>query len=102
MRLMLGDIMGTNLLVSVDDNYSPEEFSFYVINEDWKGKFQLGIITVDNHDTISHGNKILTDNQNRLGGEYQDVFDNFHNVDYIAPPNMTFNYPESWNDDIPF
>ena len=31
MRLMLGDIMGTNLLVSVDENYSPEEFSFYVI-----------------------------------------------------------------------
>ena len=99
---MLGDIMGANLLVSVDDNYNPDDFSFYVINGAWEGKFLSGVITVDNHDTISHGNKILTDNQNQLRGEYQDVFNNFHNVDYTAPINPQFTYPESWNDNIPY
>ena len=44
--------------------------------------------------------KILTDNQHRLRGDYQTVFNNIHNEAYVAPSYAK--YHQSIDDDIPF
>jgi hypothetical protein len=45
---------------------------------------------------------ILSDNQDRLRGDYQEVFDNFHNPDYVAPKPEKVVLPSDWDDDIAF
>jgi hypothetical protein len=89
-------------------------FNFHVINGAWEGTFHNGNITVHepyephsrHHDPFSSLDKveILTDNQDRLRGEYQTVFANFDNVDYIAPtcPPLKLDFGDDEDDTIPF
>lgn len=79
------------LLVSVADKYNPTDFEFRVINGEWTGRFTKGRISINytgysEIDPWASGPppwtsltelKILTDNQDRLQGSYQDVFNNF-------------------------
>ena len=107
MRLMLGTEGNPSLLVSVADNYDPTNFKFDVVNGAWEGHFTNGHISVldgygyspppfSSLDTM----EILTDNQDRLRGEYQEVFNNFDNPNYVAP---AYKYvPDDFDDDIPF
>ena len=51
--------------------------------------------------------EIICDNQDRLrcndwSGGYQEVFDNFHDVNYVAPKPKKVELPADWDDDIPF
>jgi hypothetical protein len=101
MRLMLGRNNQPELLIEVSDQRSPADFDFYVVNGAWEGKFTDGVVTVLKYGTVHEGVEVLTDNQDRLRGNYQTVFDNFDNPDYVAPKS-TFEIPESWEDDIPF
>jgi hypothetical protein len=102
MRLMLGTTDRPDLLVEVDNDFNATDFVFNVVNGCWKGTFKNGDIRVnDFHDEsiVKSGLTILTYNQDRLRGEYQDVFYNFNNIQYIAPKYKTI----STNvDDIPF
>jgi len=104
MRLMLGECGNPSLLVNVDDNYSPERFDFYVVNGCWEGSINKGRLTVHHPSSpwssIEHNIEILSDNQDRLRGNYQDVFDNWDNTEYVAPQSKAVN--GSWDDDIPF
>jgi len=102
MRLMLGTLDRPTLLVEVIQQAAPQKFDFEVINGNWPGAYTNGYITVWHPDAaFTHLDKIeiLTDNQDRLRGAYQTVFDNWNNPDYIAP---VFKIPHSWNDDIAF
>ena len=114
MRLMLGTEGNPSLLVSVNDNYDPTNFDFFVVNGAWNGHFTNGHISI-NYDSAQNmwyevcgplpwtsldiiG--ILTDNQDRLRGGYQEVFNNFDNPNYVAP---AYKYvPDDFDDDIPF
>lgn len=104
MRLMLGNDGIPCLLVDVAGGYNPKRFSFDVINGAWEGEFVNGYITVygpPGGDYSSLDKKeILCDNQDRLRGDYQDVFANFDNVDYVSP---SYVYQASDDDDdVPF
>lgn len=105
MRLMLGNENQSSLLVNVHQEYSPTHFEFWVVNGAWEGTFRNGYITV-HHPWNPHSSldkiDILCYNQNRLRGEYQTVFDNFRNPDYIAPQPKQFALPSDWDDDIAF
>lgn len=107
MRLMLGTMDSPELLVEVDNKFNPTDFKFLVINGNWNGHFKNGDIFVVSRDsdeptsTCPYKAIILTDNQDRLRGHYQDVFDNFDNLDYIAPKKEV-TIPAMWDDDIPF
>lgn len=101
---MLGTADQPSLLVELEQEKSPTEFDFWVVNGAWFGTFTNGYVTVwhpdrpwSNLDKI----EILTDNRDRLRGEYQEVFDNFSNLDYIAikPKVAVF---DDMDDDIPF
>ena len=90
MRIMLGtEPSNPSLLVSVDENFNPQEFDFHVVNGNWYGKCYQGHITVvgcpsgpfSSLDRLT----ILSDNQDRLRGNYRDVFDNFDDAAYVAP-----------------
>lgn len=103
MRLMLGTDERPDLLVEVFDLDDHNEFDFEVINGRWCGKYTNGHLTIDypagawsTLDVI----EILCDNQDRLRGDYNDVFANFDNPNYIAPQPKPL--PEFWDDDIPF
>lgn len=111
MRLMLGTAERPSLLVDVDEDYDPTHFKFYVINGGWEGTFYNGYVTV-HHPWNPHSSldkvEILTDNQDRLrcgqrgsSNDYNDVFENFDNPDYVAPL-YTYNREFLEDDDIPF
>ena len=104
MRLMLGTKDRPSLLVDVQREKSPSEFDFWVINGAWEGTYTNGYVTV-HHPWNPHSSlekvEILTDNQDRLRGEYQEVFDNFDNVDYVAPKREPVVFADM-DDDIPF
>lgn len=107
MRIMLGQNNEPSLLVTVDDDFNPLEFDFRVVNGAWDGKFTKGYITVlgspDGDFSSLMPNEILVTNQDRLRGDYQDVFDNFDNEDYVAPESLVDSTRFSYmDDDIPF
>lgn len=105
MRLMISQNNEPSLLVSVADDYNPESFEFRVINGAWNGKFTNGYITVlaaPNSAFSSINNcTISCDNQDRLRGDYDVVFNHFENVDYVAPAEQYVSYADI-DDDIPF
>lgn len=106
MRLMLGTKERPSLLVDVTQEKSPTEFDFWVVNGAWEGTFTNGHVTVWNPPTGSWSDlditEILSDNQDRLRGDYNDVFNNFHDPSYVAPVPKKVVLPADWDDDIPF
>ncbi len=111
MRLMLGNNLTPSLLVEVANDYNPQKFNFNVINGAWSGVFTDGHITVLGCPSGSFSDlgvtEIICDNQDRLRGEtnwdYETVFSNFSNVDYIAPKQILKKACfEDMDDDIPF
>lgn len=104
MRLMLGRNGEPCLLVSVDDNYNPYDFKFYVINGCWEGQCQDGMITINGCPSGDYSSldpvEILCDDQKRLRGEYNEVFVNFENPDYVGPEPKPI--PAWLDDDVPF
>lgn len=113
MRLMLGTKDQPSLLVNIQQEYSPTNFDFWVVNGAWEGTYTNGYITI-HHPWNPHSSlekvEILCDNQDRLrssgwsGGyhSYQEVFDNFDNPDYVSPVPKRFVAPAGWDDDIAF
>lgn len=103
MRLMLGTKDQPSLLVDVEQEKSPTEFDFWVVNGAWQGTYTNGYVTIHHPDrpwTELEKIEILTDNQDRLRGDYQEVFNNFGDPDYVAPkPKKVESF---WDDDIPF
>lgn len=109
MRLMLGTKERPSLLVNVKQEYSTTHFDFEVINGRWDGTYTNGYVTVWGCPSGDFSSlekvEILTDNQDRLrccwNSDYQEVFNNWDNPDYVAPkPNpVVFN---DMDDDIPF
>lgn len=109
MRLMLGTKDDPSLLVNLGQEKSPTEFDFWVVNGCWAGTYTNGRITIWGAPSGDFSSldkiEILTDNQDRLRckiGEYQEVFNNFSNPDYVAPKPEKFVAPAVWDDDIPF
>ena len=106
MRLMLGTPDHPSLLVELEQEKSPTEFDFWVVNGAWNGTFRNGHITV--HDCPSGDYSsldrvgILSDNQDRLRGDYQTVFNNFSNPNYVSPRREKVTLPPEWDDDIAF
>ena len=110
MRLMLGTKDKPSLLVNVGQEYSPTHFDFWVVNGAWDGTFYNGYVTV-HHPWNPYSSldkvEVLCNNQDRLrssdwSGEYQEVFNNFHDESYVAPKLAPVSLPASWDDDIPF
>jgi hypothetical protein len=103
MLLMLGTKDRPSLLVRVEQEYTPTHFEFWVVNGAWKGTYTRGYVTVWHWEPWSELSKteILCDNQDRLRGEYQEVFNNFDNVDYVAPKREPVVFADM-DDDIPF
>ena len=109
MRLMLGTDGKPNLLVNVKQEHSPTHFEFWVVNGNWDGTYTDGYITVHHPwEPFSSLDKteILCDNQDRLrsgdwSGGYQEVFNNFNNVNYVAPKPKPVVF-DNMDDDIPF
>ena len=106
---MLGTKDKPSLLVNIEQEKSPTEFDFWVVNGAWKGTYTNGHVTVWHPDypwSDLEKTKILCDNQDRLRSvphyEYQEVFNNFHDESYVAPKPKPVEYPASWDDDIPF
>jgi hypothetical protein len=106
-RLMLGSGATPSLLVEVTNEYSRTHFDFEVVNGWWRGTFTDGYITIyyggsesGSYTDISDPIEILTDNQDRLRGDYNAVFDNFDNPRYIAPSETCIF--DGTDDDIPF
>jgi hypothetical protein len=108
---MLGNNSTPSLLVEVQDNYNPKQFDFFVINGYWYGKFTAGHITVLDCPSGSFSDlgltEIICDNQDRLrcesNSDYETVFSNFSNVNYIAPKqNLKKVSFDDMDDDIPF
>lgn len=105
MRLMLGTKGNPSLLVDIDQERSMSDFDFWVVNGNWSGVFFNGHVTILGCPSGDHSDldqtEILCDNQDRLRGNYNDVFDNFDNPEYVAPQpkKVKFDYMD---DDIPF
>jgi hypothetical protein len=99
---MLGKQGKPSLLVNT--NQISQRFKFSVINGCWEGEYTNGYISIfgpPSGDWTSLDKvEILCDNQDRLRGNYNDVFNNFDNEEYVAPKS-NFVPPENW-DDIPF
>lgn len=106
MRLMLGTKDQPSLLVELEQEKSPAEFDFWVVNGAWSGTFTNGYITVWDPPTGDFSSlekiEVLSDNQDRLRGDYQTVFDNFDNPNYVAPRREKVTLSPEWDDDIPF
>jgi hypothetical protein len=102
---MLGTKEQPSLLVDIEQEKSPIEFDFWVVNGAWYGTYTDGHITVWDPPTGSWSKldiaEILCDNQDRLQGDYQEVFNNFHNPDYVAPRREPVVFHDM-DDDIPF
>jgi len=104
MRLMLGHENEPDLLVEVEDHYDSRVFKFWVVNGAWEGIFDHGkLFVIDHYDNqpVSHTAMILCDNQDRLRGNYQDVFCNFKNENYVTPMHRRISFDDI-DDDIPF
>ncbi len=109
MRLMLGTVDHPSLLVDIQQEFSPTHFEFWVVNGCWEGTYTNGYVTVWHPDepwSNLDKTEILCDNQDRLRttgewGAYQEVFDNFHNPDYVAPKREPVVFHDM-DDDIPF
>ena len=105
MRLMLGIQNIPGWLVSVDANFDPCDFDFEVINGRWEGHFYNGYVTVkgapSGEFTSLVKKEIICDNQDRLRGDYETVFENFHDENYVAPANKYIPM-DDFDDDIPF
>ncbi len=109
MRLMLGTAERPSLLVDVKEEYTPDHFDFWVVNGAWEGTYYNGYVTV-HHPYNPHSSldkvDILCNNQDRLRSvpsyEYQEVFNNFDNPDYVAPKAKEWVPPPDWDDDIAF
>jgi hypothetical protein len=106
---MLGTQERPELLVNIKQEYAPDHFDFWVVNGAWEGTYYKGYVTVQNCPSGDFSSldkvEILSDNQDRLrssdwNGEYNEVFANWHNPDYVAPKPKLVEYP--WDDDIPF
>jgi len=102
---MLGNVDRPSLLVEIEQEKSPTEFDFWVVNGAWRGTYTNGHITVWDPPSGSWSNldinEILCDNQDRLRGDYQEVFNNFSNPDYVAPKREPVVFHDM-DDDIPF
>ena len=104
MRLMLGTNDNPSLLVNVEQEYAPDHFEFWVVNGAWAGTFYQGKITVWHSDSpwtdlVNLG--VLSQDQDRLRGDYQPVFDNWSNPNWSAPKDQPVEHLD-WDDDIPF
>lgn len=93
MRLMLGTTQGTPALLVETQSHDRQHFNFWVVNGDWKGSYNNGFITVycpfgDYTSLVK--DEILCDNQDRLRGNYQDVFNNFVSVAYAEAVKKHF------------
>jgi hypothetical protein len=101
---MLGTKDQPSLLVDIQQEHSTNHFEFWVVNGAWEGTYTNGYITI-HHPWNPHSSlekvEILSDNQDRLRGEYQDVFDNFRNPNYVAPKREPVMFHDM-DDDIPF
>ena len=115
MRLMLGTINEPSLLVSAEIEYGDyTSFDFYVVNGAWSGHYTNGYVTINYSAKENDYNRyegpmpwtkldkmeILCRDQDRLRGDYQDVFANFNNPDYVAPPAKVIEI--NFDNDIPF
>jgi hypothetical protein len=107
---MLGTKDKPSLLVNVQQEYTKDHFDFWVVNGAWEGTYYNGYITVWDCPAGDFSSldkvEILSDNQDRLRGsdwrgDYQDVFDNFGNLDYVAPKCKAVQFDDI-DDDIPF
>lgn len=102
---MLGDDIHPSLLVETKSG-NLDEFEFYVVNGAWYGSFKDGRLTVKCPfgDFCSlESIKIICDDQSRLGGHYQDVFNNFDNPDWKSPVvKRTVFLDMNVDDGIPF
>ena len=108
MRLMLGTKDQPSLLVSIHQEYGPNHFEFWVVNGCWEGTFYNGYVTIRDCPAGDFSSlekvEVLTDNQDRLRcgrDEYQEVFNNWHNPDYVAPKLNPVMF-DDMDDDIPF
>ena len=106
MRLMLGTKDDPRLLVEIEQEYNKlNHFDFWVVNGLWHGSFYNGYLTVwdppSGSWSLLDNTEILSDNQDRLRGDYQEVFNNFHNPDYVAPKREVVRF-DDMDDDIPF
>ena len=110
MRLMLGTVDKPSLLIDVGQEYDGlNHFDFHVVNGQWDGTYYNGYVTV-HHPWNPHSSldkvEILCDNQDRLRSvpwyDYQEVFNNFDNPNYVAPMPKKFIPPAGWDDDIAF
>lgn len=96
--IMLGVNNEPILLVRVNEGFDPNNFDFYVNNGAWEGTFNGGDVAVHGCATPAVTNvSILSQNQDRLRGNYQTVFDNWENVDYKSPSYDSLEY-----DDVAF
>lgn len=106
MRLMLGTPNNPTLLVMVTESRSQNDFDFWVVNGGWDGTYNPnGCITVHQPGepwTDLDSIEILCDNQDRLRGDYNTVFCNFDNPDYVAPKPKELPAMVWQDDDIPF
>ena len=106
MRLMLGTPNNPSLLVNVTEFRASKDFDFFVVNGGWEGTLHPnGRITIwhpDNPWSDLDINEILCDNQDRLRGDYNTVFCNFSNPDYVAPKPKELPVRVWQDDDIPF
>jgi hypothetical protein len=107
---MLGTKERPSLLVDIRQEYTPTHFDFRVVNGQWNGTYYNGYVTVIDCPSGDYSSldkvEILCNNQDRLRSvpwyEYQEVFNNFDNPNYVAPNPAPVKYPASWDDDIPF
>ena len=75
--LMLGYNDKPHLLVEVNSFYNPDDFTFNVINGAWRGRVVNGMLYVENETEVSHKITIMSDDQAKLKGDYNDVFNRF-------------------------
>ena len=105
MRLMLGTKDNPSLLVNIEQEKSPTEFDFWVVNGAWRGVVTNGYITIlgcpGGNVSSLEKSEIICDNQDRLRGEYDTVFANFDNVNYVASEREPVVFADM-DDDIPF
>lgn len=102
---MLGNGTEPNLLVNVDSGYDPEKFNFLVVNGAWHGVYTAGYITVSNPPGGAFSSldqiEIICDDQDRLRGHYDTVFERYSDLDYVAPVPKPVVF-DDMDDDIPF
>lgn len=106
MRLLLGVNSVPSLLVEVDNDYTTDNFRFHVVNGAWDGRCTNGYLTIycpTGDYTSLEKVEILSDSQCRLRGDYNNVMNEFNNVDdpvYVRP--VYYEYFDDLDDDIPF